>query len=214
MNTTPLVVVIDDDESVRKSLSRLLKTANLDVATYANAQALLQAEFSDRPTCILMDLRMPQMNGLELQEALARGGWVAPIVFLSGHGDVASVTRAMKAGAVDFLQKPVEEDRLLQAVNQALERARLAQTENHRRREIETKMALLTPREREVFQYVVSGWLNKQVALELGVTEKTIKVHRARVMAKMDVGSLAELVRLANSAGIEVVKQSDQHVER
>jgi RNA polymerase sigma factor (sigma-70 family) len=206
MSDTPLVVVVDDDDAVRKSLTRLLQAAHLEILTFGGAQAVLEAALPDRPICMIVDQRMPQMSGLELQDALRRAGRPAHMVFLSAHGDVATATHAMKSGAVDFLQKPVDEDQLLQAVERAISRARRMREDDRRRRDVDARLAGLTSRERQVLTYVVSGWLNKQIAAELGVTEKTVKVHRARVMTKMDADSLADLVRMAEAAEITVLR--------
>jgi FixJ family two-component response regulator len=197
MSETPLIHVVDDDESLRTSLLRLLRAAGFEASGYGSTGEFLLRPLPDRPGCVLLDLRMPGPSGLELQAALHRQGVALPVIFLTGHGDVASSVRAMQAGAVDFLSKPVKRDTLFEAVRRALERdakERAARTEagNLRRR-----LASLTPREREVFDAVASGKLNKQIADELGMAERTVKLHRAHVMEKLSVGSPAELGRLA-----------------
>jgi FixJ family two-component response regulator len=197
MSETPLVHVVDDDQSLRTSLLRLLREAGFEACGYGSTGEFLLHPLPDRPGCVLLDLRMPGPSGLELQAALHRQGVPLPVIFLTGHGDVASSVRAMQAGAVDFLTKPVGRDTLFGALQRALardarERAARAEADELRRR-----FASLTPREREVFDAVASGKLNKQVADDLGMAERTVKLHRARVMEKLAVGSPAELGRLA-----------------
>jgi FixJ family two-component response regulator len=197
------VFVVDDELSVRQSLSRLLRAAGLNVATFASAQAFLKGYDPSAPGCLVLDLAMPGLNGLELQDALAARGGVVPIIFLTGHGDLPSGVRAMKHGAVDFLSKPVDAADLIRAVRSGIEKDQIARRVDAELTEIRQRLATLTPREYEVLRHVVSGKLNKQIAADLGTVEKTVKVHRARVMEKVQVGSLAELVRLAHRAGIQ-----------
>jgi RNA polymerase sigma factor (sigma-70 family) len=197
------VFLVDDEPGVRRALTRLLRSAGLEAESFPSARDFLAAPRSEAdPACLLADLRMPGLSGLDLQEELQKRGLDLPIVFLSGRADVASGVRAMKGGAVDFLQKPVSDRDLLEAIRRALEKAREGHAARSDRMALEDRAARLTPREREVFGLVVSGLLNKQVGAELGVTERTIKVHRARVMEKMEAGSLAELVRMADRLGL------------
>ncbi len=184
------VFVVDDDASVRKSLARLIAVAGWKVETLASADEFLERAPHDRPACLVLDVRLPGLNGLELQERLARDDGDIPIVFITGHGDIPMGVRAMKAGAVDFLPKPFEDEALLEAIGRAIERDRQI-------RPIRARLESLTHREREIFALVVRGLLNKQVAGHLRITEKTVKVHRARVMEKMRADSLAELVKLS-----------------
>ena len=197
-----IVFVVDDDDGVRRALERLIKSVGLTVETFASAQELLDRDPPDRPACVVTDVRMPGLSGLDLQQELADAGHSMPIVFMTGHGTVPMSVRAMKAGAVDFLQKPVDEQQLLDAIRQAMERGSRERQVHDQQEEIQSRVATLTAREREVFELVVSGMLNKQVAAELGASEKTIKVHRARVMHKMQADSLADLVRMAERLGI------------
>jgi len=200
--TEGIVFVVDDDAAVRRALERLIKSVGLDVETFASAQAFLQRDPPDRPACVVTDIRMPGLSGLDLQKELADAGLSMPIVFMTGHGTVPMSVRAMKAGAVDFLQKPVDEQVLLDAIHQALERSSREQQASAQHAEIQERIELLTAREREVFELVVRGMLNKQIAAELGASEKTIKVHRGRVMQKMRADSLADLVRMAERVKI------------
>ena len=198
----PTVFIIDDDPDVLKGLSRLVSSAGLGVKTFPSSQDFLAYFIPNTPGCLVLDVAMPGLNGLELQKTLAAKGGAIPIIFLTGHGDIPMSVQAMKSGAVDFLTKPVNDDDLLKAVHIALEKDRSALRARDEIAEIQERLATLTPREREVMEHVVSGQLNKQTAADLGTVEKTIKVHRARVMEKMKVHSVAELVRLAEKAGI------------
>ena len=198
----PTVFVVDDDPAVLKSLSRLLRSAGLAAATFSSPREFLERHDPDAPGCLVLDVAMPGLNGLELQQALNARRRELAIVFLTGHGDIPMSVRAMKGGAVDFLTKPVNADDLLNAVRVATEKDRLQREARAEVAEIHQRFNTLTPREREVMEHVISGDLNKQTAADLGTVEKTIKVHRARVMEKMKVQSVAELVRLAERVGI------------
>jgi FixJ family two-component response regulator len=198
----PTVFVVDDDAGVRKAVTRLLRAAGYRAEAYASAQELAGHVDPTRAGCLILDLSMPKIGGLELQGLLREEGCALPIVFLTGHGDVAASVAAMKAGAVDFLMKPARAPRLLAAVQEALARDVEARYERERHAQAGSRLATLSPREREVLELVVSGRLNKQIAGELGTTEKTIKVHRARAMVKMGATSLADLVRVAQLAGV------------
>lgn len=197
MDIKPIVHIVDDDKSVRKSLDRLLRSAGLEVQTYASAQDFLFSNHPDCPGCLVLDINMPGLNGLELQETLAAVQSFIPIIFVTGYGDIPSSVRAMKAGAVDFLEKPYDETTLLTAIDLAIKKDLQFRQGSHELAAIKKRVASLTPREREVFHLVVTGMLNKQIAYQLNVAEKTIKVHRGRIMQKMAVQSLAELVRIA-----------------
>ena len=197
-----LVGIVDDDASVRKGLARLVKSAGYRVEVFASAREFLERPPQEDPSCLLLDVRMPGLTGLELQEALAIAGRRMSIVFVSGHGDVVGSVNAMKRGAVDFLTKPVDAEELLAVIERAVAKAVTAQRERAGTTDVQERLKTLTAREAQVFALVVTGMLNKQVAAELDIVEKTVKVHRARVMEKMRAGSLAELVRLADRAGI------------
>jgi FixJ family two-component response regulator len=200
----PVVFVVDDEASVRKSLGRLLKAAGYRVETFASAQEFLQRPADDALACLILDVQMPGLNGLELQRALLEADRILPIVFITGHGDIPMSVRAMKAGALDFLSKPFDEKDLLEAIRRALEGARQQTAVRAVGDEVRRRLATLTPREYEVLLQVLTGRLNKQIAAALGAAEKTIKVHRGRVMHKMQVDSVADLVRLCEKAGIRV----------
>lgn len=195
------VFLVDDDPSVVRALSRLLRVAGHGVRAFRSSQEFLTDHDPAVPGCLVLDLAMPGLNGLELQNALAASGSQRPIVFVSGHGDVCSSVQAMKAGAVDFLTKPVSEENLLAAVDRAIARDRQMREAWAELQAIGARLATLTPREREVLEHVVAGRLNKQIAADLGTVEKTIKVHRSRMMEKMGVRSLADLVRIAERSG-------------
>lgn len=202
----PYVFIIDDDPSIRRSLERLIRLAGYEVETYASATDFLARDLYDGPCCLVLDVRMPGLTGLDLQEELNNAHLDLPIVFITGHGDIPMSVKAMKAGAVDFLPKPFEEEELLDAIGRSLEKHVRSREERAERASIERRVASLTPREYQVFTLVVTGLLNKQSAAVLGVTEKTVKVHRARVMQKMEVVSLAELARLAERLGSIPIK--------
>ena len=202
-STAPTVFVVDDDPSIREALSSLIRSVKLRVETFSSAQEFLRHDRPDAPACLVLDVRLPGLNGLQLQQQLIRDGVHVPIIFITGHGDIPMSVRAMKAGAVEFLTKPFRERHLLRAIEQAIERdrERLAQ-----RKEMAVLLARydsLTPREQQVMGLVVKGLLNKQIAAELGTAEITVKIQRGRVMKKMKATSVADLVRLADKLGIE-----------
>jgi FixJ family two-component response regulator len=198
-DAAPCVRVVDDDASVLKALGRLLRAAGFAVRTFPSPQVFLNEHDATAPGCVVLDLSMPGLDGLQIQRALTVLGDDCPIVFITGHGDIASSVSAMKAGAVDFLTKPFEAQRLLEAVRTAVEKDRTVRAARAERSSIGARMAALTPREREVMAQVCAGRLNKQIAADLGIAEKTVKVHRARVMKKMGAGSVAELVQLVSA---------------
>jgi len=200
---SPTVFVVDDYAPVRSAISRLLRAAGFAVAAFASPEKFLAQYDPHTPGCLVLDLDMPAVHGLDLQRILATKGSVLPIIFLTGHGDIPKSVQAMKRGASDFLTKPVNDKDLLAAVRVAIERDALARREQAKLSEICARLDTLTPREREVLQHVVAGKLNKRIAGDLGVTEATIKMHRARVMAKMKVQAVADLVRLAERCGIK-----------
>jgi FixJ family two-component response regulator len=203
MSASSIVYVVDDDTDVRNALARLLTSAGSNVVTYESPQAFLDGFDRAACACLVLDLAMPGVNGLELQRMLEHGAIALPIVFLTGHGDVASSVQAMKRGAMDFLQKPVDDDVLLAAVAQALARAQSLRAAEEEQRRIADFIAALTPRELQVLAGIVAGRLNKQIAGDLGITEKTVKFHRANLMRKMKVRTVADLVKVAERAGIE-----------
>jgi len=195
----PIVHVVDDDDSLRKAVTRLLRAAGYDVRAYGSAgEFALTERDNKRPGCVLLDVRMPGPSGLDLQEALAREDEPLPVIFLTAYGDIPTTVRAMKAGAVDFLTKPIKRDALLNAVRTALARDLQWHTSHEQRRDLHIRFEKLTARERDVFELVVAGRLNKQIAAELGMAERTVKAHRSQVMAKMQATTLAELVHLAD----------------
>ena len=196
MTDGPVVYVIDDDASFRKAVSRLLRTAGLEVETLASAREFLERPMVDRPSCLVLDVRMPGPSGMDLQAALQEARRDIPIVFLTGHGDVSTSVRAMKGGAVDFLEKPFRGPELLACVQRGLARSQQSRAERAERAVIERRFATLTSRERDVLRLVVTGMLNKQIAGELGIAEKTVKIHRGHMTQKMEAASVAELVAM------------------
>ena len=196
-STTPVVFVVDDDVSVRESLELLIRRAGWKPETYSSAQDFLLRPRDETPSCLVLDVELPDLNGLDLQERVAVDRTDLPIIFITGHGDIPMSVRAMKAGASEFLTKPFERDVMLNAIRRAIERSREALTRASELKTLRDRYASLTPREKEVLAGVVSGLLNKQVGGELGMTEATVKAHRGQVMQKMKADSLADLVRIA-----------------
>ena len=191
---------------MRQSLKNLVGSVGLRVEAFASAQEFLRSKLTDVPGCLVLDVRLPGLSGLDLQKRMADAGIEIPIIFITGHGDIPMTVRAMKAGAVEFLTKPFRDQDLLDAIQQALERDRIAREQRAEMEELRSRLDSLTPREREVMGLVVAGLLNKQIAGELGTSETTVKIHRHQVMEKMGAGSLAELVRMADRLGIPTPK--------
>ena len=201
--SAPIIHVVDDDASVRTAVTRLLRAAKYEARGYASASEFLDSDPWAAPGCILLDLRMPGASGFDLQQSIVNMEEPLPIIFLTGHGDIPASVHAMKAGAVDFLTKPVQREILLRAVQNALERDATERKSRVILRELRSRYETLTAREREVLTHVVSGKLNKQIAFALGTSERTIKAHRGSVMVKLSVQSVAELARFAQDLGIE-----------
>jgi FixJ family two-component response regulator len=201
-----IVFVVDDDESVRQSLKNLIGSVGLQVKVFASAQEFLRSKLMDMPGCLVLDVRLPGLSGLDLQKRMAEAHMDIPIIFITGHGDIPMTVRAMKAGAVEFLTKPFRDQDLLDAIQQALERDRIAREQRGKIEELRSRFDSLTPREREVMGLVVAGLLNKQIAGELGTSETTVKIQRHQVMEKMGAGSLAELVRMADRLKVPTPK--------
>jgi FixJ family two-component response regulator len=197
-----MVYLVDDDPAVRKSLERLLRADGLQVQTFATPQAFLRAELPEAPGCLILDVELPELNGLALQQTLIQRGFSMPVIFLTGHGDIPMTVQAMKAGAQDFLLKPFDAERLLAAVHTAVTADEQAYRQRQEAALLRQRATALSTREREVMSLVVSGLMNKQVGSRLGVTEKTIKVHRGQVMRKMQADSLADLVRMSEKIGM------------
>lgn len=193
----PAVCIVDDDISVREALKNLLRSVGLKVETFGTAQEFLSTQHSEPPGCLVLDVRLPGLSGLELQRKLAEANIEVPIIFITAHGDIQMSVRAMKAGAVEFLTKPFRDQDLLDAVHQAIDRDRSARTQRAETAELRNRYESLSPREQEVMALVVRGLLNKQIAGELGASEATVKVHRGQVMHKMRADSLADLIRMA-----------------
>jgi len=201
-----VIAIVDDDLSAREGLSSLIRSAGLQVEVFASAQEFLDRPGAEAPSCLVLDLQLPGLSGLGLQKRMAEAGLEIPIVFLTGHGNIPASVQAMKAGAVEFLTKPFDEEELLHAIQEAVERDRRTRQQHAGLRELRQRYESLSPRERQVMQQVVSGLLNKQVAAELNISEITVKVHRGQVMRKMRADSLADLVRMAESLGIHPQK--------
>jgi FixJ family two-component response regulator len=198
-----MVFVVDDDPSIRKSLGRLIGSAGLAVETFATAQEFLEHHTHKGPACLVLDVKMPGISGLELQDKLLSWEYARPIVFITGHGDIPMTVKALKKGAVNFLSKPYDEKDLLEAVHEALQKDFKARAVRKEQEEIHRHLESLTPREYEILTHVITGKLNKQIANSLDISEKTVKVHRGRVMEKMGVDSVAELVRLTEKVHIK-----------
>ena len=198
--TEPVLYVVDDDASFLKAVSRLLRAAGYEVRTFAKAEELL-AQLDETPGCVIADLQMPGVGGLELQETMTRAGHTLPVIFVSGHGDIPTTVRAMRQGAEDFLTKTAPQAELLAAVKRAIERDARQRAERDRVRALRRRLDLLTPREREVLRHVVRGRLNKQIAADLHIHERTVKLHRTAITTKLLVQSVAELTRLVQAAG-------------
>ena len=201
-----IVFVVDDDLSIREAIQSLVSLEGLRVETFASAQDFLRRNRPDLPGCVVLDVELPGLSGLDLQRELAAHGITLPIIFITGYGDIPMSVRAMKAGATEFLTKPFRDQDLLNAIQQALERDRAARQHSSEIAELRERFDVLTSREREVMSLVVAGWLNKQIGFELGISEITVKIHRGRVMGKMGAQSLAELVRMTERLEIPTAK--------
>jgi RNA polymerase sigma factor (sigma-70 family) len=202
MNTTSVVFVVDDDHAIRSSLKWLIESVGLAVETYATADEFMSSYYPGRAGCLLLDVRMPGMSGLELQEHFAKNEVNIPIIIITGHGDVPMAVRAMKSGAIDFIEKPFNDELLLESIRNALALDLKQREVQSQRAQIATRLDHLTPREHEVMAMVTEGRSNKEIAINMGVSSKTVEAHRARVMEKMQAGSLAELVRMVMAAGV------------
>ena len=197
-----IIAIVDDDASVREGLQSLIRSAGWRVETFVSAQEFLGRRGAEAPSCLILDLQLPGLSGLDLQKQMAEVGLEIPIIFLTGHGNIPASVQAMKAGAVEFLTKPLDEQKLVDAIQEAIERDRRTRQQHAEIRELRERYESLTAREQQVMQEVVSGLLNKQIAAALGITEFTVKIHRGHVMRKMRADSLPDLVRMAESLGI------------
>ena len=206
--TQPIVFVVDDDASVREAVERLVRSAGLRVEAFASAEEFLTRPKPDAPSCLVLDVQLPDLSGLDLQRRMADASNDIPIVFITGHGDIPTTVRAMKAGAVEFLTKPLVEGDLLESIRHAIARDRADRRHHADTADLRARFASLTPREEEVMAWVVTGLLNKQIARELGISEETVKVHRGHAMRKMQAGSVAELVRMSERLGIPHLRNS------
>jgi FixJ family two-component response regulator len=204
-----VVLVIDDDRSVREAITSLIKAVGLSCQTFASGHEFLEAELPDVPRCLVLDVRLPGLSGLNVQRELSERQIQIPIIFVTGYGDIPMTVQAMKAGAVEFLTKPFRDQDLLDAIEQAIQRDRLARSQRTELSELEEHYELLTPREREVMELVVAGRLNKQIAVELEISEKTVNVHRAQAMQKMRADSLAELVRMSEKLRLSLARPQE-----
>ena len=209
MTETPdIVFIVDDDASVREALARLVRSAGLRVEAFASAEEFLNRARPDSPSCLVLDVQLPDLSGLDLQRRMVDANNDMPIVFITGHGDIPTTVRAMKAGAIEFLTKPLVEGDVLESIRQAIARDRVVRDHNAETAYLRARRASLTPREEEIMEWVVSGLLNKQIAGELGISEETVKVHRGHVMRKMGADSLADLVRMSERLGMSRRKRS------
>ena len=197
-----IIAIVDDDPSVRKGLERLIRSLGWQAKTFASAQEFLDRPRTEAPSCLVLDLQLPGLSGLDLQKRMSEAGLETPIVFLTGHGNIPASVKAMKAGAVEFLTKPVDEQELLKAIKEAIQRDRRTRQQHAELHDLRDRYQSLTAREQEVMQQVISGLLNKQIAGELNITEDTVKFHRGHIMRKMQADSLANLVRMAETLGI------------
>lgn len=202
------ILVVEDDVLVQRALLRLLRTTGYDAEAFGSVEEFFARPLPQTPVCLLLDLHLPGGNGIEILDRLIEAGDDVPAIILTGHGDVSSAVRAMKRGAIEFLEKPLDRQELLASIEAGMAQAHAAADRRREQREVRDRLKMLTPRERQVLEHVVAGWANKRIAGELGVAEQTIKVHRGRVMEKMAAASLADLVRLAAVAGIHGVDRS------